>query len=229
VIDHVVDQIGAIEPRLGTDDAAKLDKYLTSVRDVESRLQLSAPMPGAGNGCGAANAPGTGLDHPEHTRAMLDIAVLALQCDATRVLTYSMDYGFGNKSFNFLGLGNYLHHNLSHGGTAPERVAAHQGIVEWYMQQFAYFLGALDAVDEGGSTLLDNSTIYHGSDVGDSWSHSHQRLCITVAGGGAGALNPGRLLDGSGVTYPSVLLALAHAMDANLSSFAGETSPFAAL
>jgi hypothetical protein len=199
------------------------------VRDVESRLQASRPPAVPTSGCGAATGPGSGLDHAAHTRAMLDVIVLALQCDATRIVTYSMDYGFGNKSFDFLGLGNYAHHNLSHGGTAPERVAAHMGIVAWYMNELAYFLQKMDAVDDGGPTLLDNSVVYHGSDVGDAWSHSHNDLCITVAGGGAGALNPGRLLDGTGVAYPRVLLALAHAMDANVASFAGEGTPFSGL
>jgi hypothetical protein len=229
VIDHVIGQIGDIKPRLGRDDGQKLDEYLTSVRDVESRLQASRPPAVPTSGCGAATGPGSGLDHAAHTRAMLDVIVLALQCDATRIVTYSMDYGFGNKSFDFLGLGNYAHHNLSHGGTAPERVAAHMGIVAWYMNELAYFLQKMDAVDDGGPTLLDNSVVYHGSDVGDAWSHSHNDLCITVAGGGAGALNPGRLLDGTGVAYPRVLLALAHAMDANVASFAGEGTPFSGL
>jgi hypothetical protein len=229
VLDHVVGQIHSIEPRLGVDDAAKLDQYLTSVRDVESRLQVSAPTDGDAAGCGSLERPDAGLDHVEHTRAMLDIATLAVQCDATRILTYSMDYGFGNKNFNFLGLGNYAHHNLSHGGTATERVEAHKGIVRWYMEQFAYFLSRLTEVDDGGVPLLDNCIIYHGSDVGDAWSHSHANLCMTVAGGGAGALNPGRLLDGTGVNYPQVLLALAHAMDANIDSFAGEGTPFSGL
>jgi hypothetical protein len=230
ILDHAIGQVDDIMPRLGTDDAAKLDEYLTVVRDVESRLQVSVgPASGMTSGCEGATAPGSGLDHVEHTRAMIDIAVLALQCDATRILTYSMDYGFGNKNFDFLGLGNFAHHNLSHGGTAIERVDAHKGIVDWYMQQFAHFLDRMDSIDEGAATLLDNSLVYHGSDVGDAWSHSHQNLCITVAGGAAGAINPGRLLDGAGVAYPRVLLALAHAMDANLSSFAGETSPYAGL
>jgi hypothetical protein len=94
------------------------------------------------------------------------------------------------------------------------------------VEQFATLLGEMDAVDEGGATLLDNSVVYFGSDVGDAWSHSHARLCNLVAGGGAGSLDPGRLIDASGADYASVLLALAHAMDADLPSFAGVSSPF---
>jgi hypothetical protein len=97
------------------------------------------------------------------------------------------------------------------------------------MDQFAYLLGKLQAIDEGGATLLDNSIIYMGSDVGDGWAHSHQNLTNMVAGGGAGALNPGRLIDAAGASYDSVLLALAYAMDAPVPSFSGETAPFAGL
>jgi len=225
ILDHTIDQVTAIDSRLGAADKRKLDEYLTAVREVESNLQLGqAPAD-----CGGAVAPDDGLVFADHTRAMLDVLVLALRCDATRIVTYSMDYGFGNKDFTFLGMGSYRHHNLSHGGTAPERIAAHKAIVEWYMQQFAYLLGQMDAIDEGGDTLLDNSVVYLGSDLGDPWSHSHQDLSAMLAGGGAGALNPGRRIDAGGASYASVLLAMAHAMDAKVPSFGGASTPFTGL
>jgi hypothetical protein len=221
VLAHTASQIAAIRPRLGASDDRKLDEYLTAVRDVESRLQL-----GQSSSCGDGTAPGDGLDFPTHTQAMLDIITLALQCDATRIVTYSMDYGFGNKDFTFLGQGRGRHHNLSHSGSTAEILTNHQAIVRWYMDQFAYFLGKLQSVDEGGSTLLDNTVIYLGSDVGDGWSHSHADLPVMLAGGGGGALPPGQLLDATGHSYASVLLALAGAMDADVPSFAGENAAF---
>jgi hypothetical protein len=223
ILDHTIDQIDAIAPRLGKDDGHKLDEYLTAVRDVESHLQLGT------DGCGTGTPPAQGLSFPDHTRAMLDIIVLALRCDATRIVTYSMDYGFGNKDFSFLGLGTFKHHNLSHSGTAQNVIDSHKAIVRWYMDQFAYFLGELQGVDENGSTLLDNSIVYMGSDVGDGWAHAHSNLTNMLAGGGAGALNPGRLIDAAGASYDSVLLALAHAMDAPVPSFSGESVPFSGL
>lgn len=224
ILDHTVDQIEAITPRLGSDDKAKLDEYLTSVRAVEMGLQ-APPV----TSCGDATEPAAGLSFPDHTRAMLDIITLALQCDATRIVTYSMDYGFGNKDFDFLGLGSFRHHNLSHSGSAQNIIDSHKAIVRWYMDQIAYFLGQMQAVDDSGATLLDNSIVYIGSDVGDGWAHSHQNLTNMVAGGGAGALNPGRLIDAAGASYDSVLLALAHAAGANIPSFSGESTVFAGL
>lgn len=226
ILDHTIDQIDAITPRLGSEDAQKLDEYLTAVREVESGLQVQPPDTGCG---GDAMQPGDGLTFPEHTRAMLDVLVLALTCDATRIVTYSMDYGFGNKDFGFLGMGSHKHHNLSHSGTDPAIVNAHQAIVRWYMDQVAYLLTAMQAVDDGGASLLDHSVVFVGSDVGDGWSHSHADLPVMVAGGGAGALDPGRLIDAAGASYDSVLLALAHAMEANVPSFSGASSPFSGL
>ncbi|MBC8071345.1 MAG: DUF1552 domain-containing protein [Deltaproteobacteria bacterium] len=227
VLDHTTLQIDDITPRLGSDDAQKLDAYLTAVREVESGLQVDPPVPGCGDG---AVAPADALDFAEHTRAMLDVIVLAMRCDATRIATYSMDYGFGNKDFTFLGNGSCKHHNLSHSGTTADIITKHTGIVRWYMDQIAYFLGELDSFDDGsGSTLLDDSVVYIGSDVGDGWTHSHANLTAMLAGGGAGALAPGRLIDAAGASYDSVLLGLAWAMGAELPSFSGASMPFAGL
>lgn len=226
IIDHTLDQVDAIEPRLGSEDARKLDEYLTSIREVESQLQNMPADPSCGSD---AQAPGEGLSFPDHTKAMLDVIALALRCDATRIVTYSMDYGFGNKDFTFLGVGNGKHHNLSHSGSTPEILANHRGIVAWYMEQLAYFLGKLAEVDEGGVSLLDQSLVYMGSDVGDGWSHSHADLPVILAGGGGGSLAPGRLVDAAGASYDSVLLALAHAMDVPLAGFSGASTPFAGL
>jgi hypothetical protein len=226
ILDHTIDQIDTITPRLGAQDAQKLDEYLTAVREVESNLQAGTVDPGCTDD---ASAPLDSLAFAEHTPAMLDVLALALRCDATRIATYSMDYGFGNKNFSFLGQGNFNHHNLSHSGTEPATIAAHKAIVRWYMDRIAELLGKLDAIDEGGVTLLDNSVIFIGSDVGDPWPHSHQDLTAMVAGGGAGALGPGRLIDASGASYDSVLLALAYAMDAPVESFSGATTPFSGL
>lgn len=224
VLDHTLDQIDSITPRLGSEDTQRLDEYLTAVREVESGLQVDPPAPGCGDG---ALPPGDPAAFADHTRAMLDVIVLAMRCDTTRVVTYSMDYGFGNKDFTFLGNGNCRHHNLSHSGSEQNIIDMHKGIVRWYMDQIAYFLTALDGYDDGsGATLLDDSVVFIGSDVGDGWAHAHGDLTAMVAGGGAGSLNPGRLIDAAGASYDSVLLALAHAMGAQVPTFSGASTPF---
>ena len=140
-----------------------------------------------------------------------------------------MDYGFGNKDFTFLGMGSYKHHNIGHSGNTPELQAAHRAIVRWYQDQIAYLLEQLDAIEEDGGSVLDKSVVYVGSDVSDAWGHGKTDLPMMIAGGGGGALNPGRVIEAGGASYASVLLELAHAMDAPLPSFAGASTPFADL
>lgn len=226
VLDHVLDQVAAIAPRLGRDDGAKLDQYLTAIRDVEKRLQAQSttvpgpPGPSTGPSCQSGTRPAA-PDFATHTRAMLDILVLAIACGATHFATYSMDYGFGTK--------NDSHHNLGHSSRTQVIYDRHKVIVRWYMDQVAYFLGKLDAIGEGGATALDNSVVYIGSDVGDAWSHSHLNLTAILAGKGAGALNPGRLIDASGSSYASFLLALGQAISPKITSFAGTSTAMTGL
>lgn len=226
VLDHTVEQISTIETRLGNEDRQRLDRYLTAVRQVEQGLQAPTPAAGCGD---AMDRPDDGQSFADHTRSMMDVLALALACDATRIVTYSMDYGFGNKDFTFLGKGSYRHHNIGHSGNTPELQAAHRAIVRWYQDQIAYLLDQLQSIEEDGGTLLDKSVVYVGTDVSNAWSHGKTDLPMMLAGGGGGALNPGRVIDAGGASYASVLLALAHAMDAPLASFAGETNPFSAL
>ena len=226
VLDHTLEQIATIDGRLGSEDRQRLDRYLTAVREVEQGLQAPGPISGCGD---PADRPDDGQSFADHTRAMLDVLALALACDATRIVTYSMDYGFGNKNFTFLGAGSYRHHNIGHSGSSPELVGAHMAIVQWYQDQIAYLLEQLDAIEEDGGSVLDKSVVYVGSDVSDAWGHGKTDLPMMIAGGGGGALNPGRVIEAGGASYASVLLELAHAMDAPLPSFAGASTPFADL
>lgn len=221
VLDYVVDQVNTIAPRLGKDDGKKLGEYLTSIRDVESRLQAAAQQTSGSGSCMSGARPAVPPDFEAHTRAMFDVLTLALQCDATRFATYSIDYGFGTKDDG--------HHNLSHSGNTQALYDQHKAIVKRYMDRLAYFLGKLEAVNEGGATLLDNSIVYMGSDLGEAWSHSHQNLTAIVAGKGAGALNPGRLVDAAGHRYANFLLALGQAMAPQMTSFGGSSTPMPGL
>jgi hypothetical protein len=64
----------------------------------------------------------------------------------------------------------------------------------WEVEQFVYLLSAMDAVDEGGTSLLDNSVVFFSSEIEDGNSHSHFNMPILLAGSGAGAFTPGRHL-----------------------------------
>ncbi len=225
ILDYAAKQTTRLSSRLSQGDRKKLDEYLTSLRDVERRLKAST----VSSTC-SGTRPAAGLAFPEHTRAMLDLIVLAFQCDMTRVITYQMDYGFGNKDFAFLLGGNReLHHNITHTSAAddPATREKHRRITQWYVDQYAYLLTRLSAISEGSGTLLDSTIALLGSELGDGRGHNGDDLPIIVGGRGGGALNPGRLIDAGGVPHTRLLLALLNAMGVAQTSFGGTSTALA--
>lgn len=230
VLDGVGVQVGSMRPQLAADDRHKLDEYLTSVRALEARLTATPTQPMMA--CGGT-APAAALAFPEHTQAMLDVTALALQCDVTRVVTYQMDYGFGGKDFAFLlGGGRQSHHALTHTGTAADPTVKQKvmAITRWYVDRYASLVARLAATPDGpGATLLDNSIVLLGSDVGDGRNHRGANLPLVLAGKGGGALSPGRRIDAGGVPHEQLLLALIRAMGVNQPSFAGTSTALTGL
>jgi hypothetical protein len=180
--------------------------------------------------CGVNGTPEANpADFPAHTRQMMDLLVLALQCDMTRVVTYMMDFGFGNKDFSFLvGGRRQLHHNITHSGPASGALEKHRQITGWYCDQYAYLLGQMAGIDEGnGSTLLDNSMVLFGSGLGSGRGHDRHNMPLILGGGGAGALRPGGRYDGGNESHCRLLLSLIQKMGVDVNRFGDANAPLA--
>lgn len=191
VLDLVRDDALRLQSRLGASDKAKLDEYLTGVRELEQRIQASnQPL-----SCdpGAAPAPSTGvLDYPTRIQQMSDIMVLAFQCDMTRVISFMQANGGSNRVFPFLGIPQG-HHYLSHHQDQPEFLEKLEIIDTWESEMLAYLLAGLRRVTEpDGSTLLDNTLVFYSSEISDGNAHNHDNMPILLAGSGGGAVTPGR-------------------------------------
>jgi hypothetical protein len=227
ILDHVLGETQRLQARISTFDREKLEEYLTALRALELRLEMAGGPPPPM--CGGTAPAASGIPFPEHTRLMLDLVVMALRCDVTRVVTYQMDYGFGNKDFSFiLGGTRQLHHNITHsGGSDPP--LWHRRITTWYCEQLAYFLGQMTGVTESSGTLLDNSMVLFGSGLGSGRGHTGNDMALILAGRAGGMLNPGRLIDAGGVAHERLLLAMAQTMGVSVSSFGSASTPLAGL
>jgi Protein of unknown function (DUF1552) len=142
--------------------------------------------------------PANVTDYPTHVKAMLDLIVLAFQCDATRVVSFMQGNSTSNQTYPFL-MANGApivqgHHNISHHGGNPTNIAQLIAINTWIFQQVAYLMTQLKAIPDGpvGSNLLTNSTIFVSSDISDGAAHNHQDMPVVLAGHGGGALKPGQ-------------------------------------
>jgi hypothetical protein len=143
---------------------------------------------------------------------MFDTLVLAFQTDSTRVASMLLAHDGSNRSFAEIGIPEG-HHDLSHHRNNQEWIQKLSDIDLWYAKQFGRFLERLrDTKDVDGNSLLHNSMILYGSGNADGNRHSHDNLPIVLAGGGGGALTPGRFIKHSSQPTSNLFLSMADRM-----------------
>jgi hypothetical protein len=134
--------------------------------------------------------PGIPATRQEHLRLMLDIMVLAMWSDTTRVGTVMTGDAQTNEDFSFIPGVRGGFHSISHHGDEPKQRAQYEAIVTWHVEQVAYFLNRLKSLDEGGTSLLDNSMVMFGCGIKCGNRHLEENLPIAVAGRGKGTPPP---------------------------------------
>ncbi len=184
ILDAVGDQARSIQPALGSADREKLDEYFTSVRELERGLARSEEwsrrpkprvnVPPPVNITNAADLVGK-------ARLMFDLIHLALQTDSTRLITLLLLGTSNVPPIQGVSLG---HHDLSHHGQDPVKIAQLRAVELEKMKTFGAFLGKLKETREQGSTLLDRTSVFFSSNLGNASSHSTRNLPVILAGGG---------------------------------------------
>lgn len=189
LLDDVRLQAEALNRRLGVEDRAKLDQYLTAVREVEVRVQSL----GQGS-CGAGEPPpaATALSYPDHVATMNELLALALQCDLTRIATFMIGPAASNQTYDFVGVPG-AHHQVSHHQNDPKNLADLAKIGAWEVGRFAELVARLaDTPDGEDGSLLDHSLVLFSSEIEDGDRHTHRNLPVLLAGGAGGAHLPGK-------------------------------------
>lgn len=183
ILDFINDEAKRVNKRLGVNDRHKMAQYLESVRDVERRIakarETSIEMDLEGFTV-PANIP---VDYEEHVKIMLDLQMLALQTDMTRVSTFMLGRELSNHAYNNLGIPDG-HHALSHHANIPDKIDKLVKINAYHMQLFADYLEKMASIPDGESNLLDNTFVVRGACIGESNEHDHMDLPIILAGGG---------------------------------------------
>ncbi|MCC6491960.1 MAG: DUF1552 domain-containing protein [Pirellulales bacterium] len=190
VLDLVQEDAAALRRRLGGSDVRKLDEYLAGVREIERRIDGAELL---GDDRRLARPKGIPDDYAEHARLMGDLLAVAFQSDLTRVASWMLANEGSNRSYREIEVAEG-HHSLSHHQGDAEKQAAIAKINRYHVEQLAYFLERLDAIDEGGGTLLDNTMVVYGGGLGDGNAHNHDDLPVVLAGRGGGAIAGGRHL-----------------------------------
>ncbi|HEY1172321.1 MAG TPA: DUF1552 domain-containing protein [Verrucomicrobiae bacterium] len=191
VLDMVKEDFSELNGKLGKSDQRKLDEYFAAVRDLELRIERAANMPEAKAPENFGIPEGVPASYEEHLKIMADLMIAAFQTDSTRVCTYVLANEGSGKAYPFIGV-KEGHHDLSHHGKNPEKLAKIAQINHFHMQQFAYVIERMKSIKEGDGTLLDHSMICYGSGNSDGDAHNHDDLPLLMAGRGCGTVTPGR-------------------------------------
>jgi len=211
LLDFVLDDARSLEGELAPRDKDKLDEYLTSVRDIETRLEQSekfGPLPKPG----LASPSGIPPDYGQHMDLMYDLLALSFQTDSTRIGTLLLAGDGTNRAFPEIGIAEGHHYCSHHHGNADlmEKVAR---IDLFYMQHFARFLEKLDGMkDNDGKSVLQNSMIVYGCGNSDGNKHTHTNLPVVLAGQGGGSLTTGRSVRYNSTPMTNLYLSMANRM-----------------
>ena len=199
ILDRVKDRAEALSRTIGSSDKIKLDEYLTSVREVEKRVDSTRKAKDqADDRAKLLNRPAFTMDRPasglpedlrEHTRLMCDIIAIAFQTDKTRVASLILARDLSALIYPFLDV-REGHHGASHNNLSD----AYERISRFHLSQFAYLATKLDGMPEGDGTVLDHSCLMYLSNMWIGRKHDNTRLPVVLAGGLGGTLETGRSL-----------------------------------
>lgn len=209
ILDYVDSRFVSLSGRVSARDKVKLDEHLSKVRELEQALgtiieeddecrqpdhvDTSAYDPTTGldsSDDGSVRDVNTDASIPVVGRFMMDMLVMALACDLTPVASLQWSDTEAKHTFPWLGLSEHHHYYQHDGGFRPQEC---EQIGIWYSEQHLYLLQAMNNVDMGGHSLLDESIVFFGSEIGDPPTHAKHDMPFLLAGGGGG-LRGGRFL-----------------------------------
>jgi Protein of unknown function (DUF1552) len=200
ILDRVMSHAAAVERQISSTDKSKLDEYLTSVREVEKRVDgMRKVKEAADDEAKASSRPASTMPRPadglpedlrEHVRLMCDLIAIAFQTDRTRVASLILATDLSAQIYPFLSV-QTGHHSASH----SNNTAAYERIASFHLSQLAYLAAKLDSMPEGSGTVLDNSCIMWLSNMFVGRKHDNSHLPVVLAGGFGGTLRTGRTLD----------------------------------
>ena len=200
ILDRVKDRAEDLSRKISSTDKGKLDEYLTSVREVEKRVEGTRKNKADAEDAAKAkntvlatmDRPANGLpeDLRDHARLMCDIIAIAFQTDKTRVASLIISRDLSAMYYPFLDV-KEGHHAASHNNSSE----GYERISRFHVSQFAYLASKLDGMKEGEGTVLDNTCLMFLSNMWIGRKHDNFRLPLVLAGSLGGTLETGRTLN----------------------------------
>jgi hypothetical protein len=200
ILDRVKGRAEDLSRKISSSDKTKLDEYLSSVREVEKRVEgMRKDKDSAADKAKAKNTVAAAMDRPanglpedlrDHARLMCDIIAIAFQTNRTRVASLILSRDLSAMYYPFLGV-KEGHHAASHDNNSD----GYERIAHFHVDQYAYLASKLDGMKEGDGTVLDNTCLMFLSNLWIGRKHDNFRLPLVLAGGLGGTLKTGRALN----------------------------------
>jgi hypothetical protein len=222
LLDSVTGQIASLQKELPAADRRRLSQYLEDVREIERRIQRSEAA--ARTDLTLPELPvGVPPTFQEHLKLMMDLQVIALQADITRVSTMMISRELSGAVFPETSIRDPFH-NQSHHSNDRGNMDRFAQLNTYHMTKFAYFVDRLKATSDGDGTLLDHSLVLYGSSLSDGNQHNFSPLPIVLAGGASGKVKGGRhLLFPKDTHMSNLLVAMLNTLDARVEKFGDST------
>ena len=191
ILDTLMGSVDRLKSQIGSVDKARLDDYLSDIREIERRIQKVESVNSSGEQRELPGAPvGVPDSYEEHVKLMFDLQALAFGSDITRVFSFKMSRDVSGRVFPSTGVTTGFH-NASHHNSREDRIRDFAKINRYHVSLLPYFIERLKRMPEGDGTVLDNTLIVYGSPMGDPNVHNHRRVPLLFAGHAGGTLKGG--------------------------------------
>jgi len=208
ILDYSKGELSALKGRLPSEDRPRLEAHLEHIRSIEKRLDA------VNQECKVPTRPGA-LDiraddnFPALGKLQMDLMFQAQACDLTRVSSFMWSNADSWQRMPWLGIDDE-HHALSHEDSNSVAADKLLKINVWYMEQIAYFLQLLQATPDGEGSMLDNSLVLCGNELGQG-NHTHLDIPWILAGSAGGRIRTGRFTNYGDKPHNNLLLTVLHA------------------
>ena len=244
VIDGALEDLRALQTKLGGVEQRKLNQHLEALRELEQRIHRqvnpeSTPMMTSNVSCSNPSLNLVGVDpqnlydaqtFPATLRTQIDLMVMGMSCGLSRIGVLQASHHtselvmsrFPNTEFSDPSWDMRSHQASHYGATHNWQSREFSSYVrqrQWFVSQFAYLLESLANQPEGGGSMLDHSLVLLCTEVCDGNTHLHDNMPFILAGGGGGRLSGGRVLNTGFTRHSHLLTSLAHAMGDSLPCF----------
>ena len=223
ILDLVGERTSQLAADLGPADRRKLDEYLTSIREIERRIEMSEKDM-TGLRPNVDKPTGIPVAYADYVNLMFDLQLIAFQTDMTRVVTMMMGREGSMRTYPEIGVPD-PHHPLTHHRGNPEWIERVTKVNEMHTELFAGFIAKLKATPDGDGSLLDHSMIVYGSGLSDGNRHTHEDLPLLVVGNGGGFRRAEHIAYTKGTPMNNLFLTLLDRMGVHEDQVGDSTGP----